>query len=280
MSLNKKKFELVTHKLTKDDSNLALFDNLPFNTFFNHYKVGKDLYISPSKVVKDLGVLISNDLSWECHIDSLCKWAKRSCAWILNIFHTREKTTMLTLFHSLVRSKLEYCCQLWDPSQVKLIDSLEQIQRSFTHKIDNMKDLDYWTRLSTLDIMSLQRRREKLTILLVWKIKNNLVPNDINFEFAECKRTSRIRAILKPLPHVKGKLLSSYEDSFLVKSAKLWNKLPPKLTEISSFAIFQSRLQKYLSFYPDQPPVHGYYHNTKNSILDYRTVSYKAAFGD
>ena len=80
--------------------------------------------------------------------------------------------------------------------------------------------------------MSLQRRREKLIILLVWKIKNNLVPNDINLEFSKCQRNGRTKAVLKPLPRVKGKLLSSYEDSFIIKSAKLYNKLPSKLTNI------------------------------------------------
>ena len=196
----------------------------------------------------------------------------------MNVFHTREKSVLLTLFQSLIRSKLEYCCQLWVPSKIKLIDSIEQIQRSFTHRIDNTKEFDYWTRLSKLGIMSLQRRREKLIILLVWKLKNNLIPNDIDLEFAKCERNGKTKAILKPLPRVKGKLLSSYEESFLIKSAKLWNKLPSRLTEISSFAVFQLKLQNYLSFYPDLPPVQGYYHETKNSICDYRTVSYEAVF--
>ena len=155
---------------------------------------------------------------------------------------------------------------------------LEQIQRSFTNKIDGMKDFDYWTRLSKLGVMSLQRRREKLIVLLVWKIKNNLVPNDINLEFSTCERNGRTKAVLKPLPRVSGKLLSSYEDSFLIKSAKLYNKLPSKLSDISSFSVFNSKLNKYLSFYPDLPPVQGYYHETKNSIRDYRTVSYESVF--
>ena len=38
-----------------------------------------------------------------------------------------------------------------------------------------MKDLDYWTRLKELQIMSLQRKREMLILILVWKIKNGFV---------------------------------------------------------------------------------------------------------
>ena len=63
-----------------------------------------------------------------------------------------------------------------------------------------MKDLDYWARLKDLQIMSLQRRRERQILILVWKIKNNLIPNDINLEFSQNKYTLKTKAILKPLP--------------------------------------------------------------------------------
>ena len=138
--------------------------------------------------------------------------------------------------------------------------------------------MDYWARLQKLGIMSLQRRREKLTILFVWKLKNNAVVNDINMQFCKNQRNSKVKAVLKPMPHVSGRLLSSFEDSFIIRSAKLWNHLPSELTEISSYNVFKSKLEKYLTFYPDKPPVHGYYHQTKNSIRDYRSISYESVF--
>ena len=141
-----------------------------------------------------------------------------------------------------------------------------------------MDNYNYWKRLSELGITSLQRRREKFTITLVWKIKNNLIPNDINLEFNINKRNSQVRAVVKPLPRARGKLLSSYENSFAIRAAKLFNKIPSKLMEISSLPLFKSRLERYLSFYTDEPPVNGYYHRVRNSITDYRTVSYDSVF--
>ena len=137
-----------------------------------------------------------------------------------------------------------------------------------------MSDLDYWSRLKKLGIMSLQRRREKLIIIMTFKIKNNLIPNDINLEFKEHKHKSHTIAVLKPLPRVKGKLLTIFENSFLIKSAKLWNKLPQQLTKIPNLHLFEKQLDKYLCLIPDTPPVHGYPHNSRNSILDYSPVSY------
>ena len=137
-----------------------------------------------------------------------------------------------------------------------------------------MQDLDYWQRIKCLNIMSLQRRREKLTIIFVWKIKNNLVPNDVNLCFSRNIRNDRERAILQPMPKCRGKTLTVYENSFVVKAAKLWNKLPNKLTKIASLSLFKSKLDQYLSLLPDLPPVSGYYHTTDNSILSYRPADF------
>ena len=180
---------------------------------------------------------------------------------------------MLTLFNSLVRSKLEYCCTVWDPYKVSHINSIEQVQRAFTKRIKHMKDFDYWQRLKILNIMSLQRRREKLTILFIWKLKHNLVPNVVDLCFSKNTRNKE-QAILKPMPTCRGKPLTVYENSFVVKGAKLWNKLPGKLTQISSLSVFRNKLDKYLSLLPNLPPVSGYYHTTDNSILSYKPVDF------
>ena len=167
---------------------------------------------------------------------------------------------------------------MWSLTKLKLIDAVEQIQKSFTLKIDSLENLTYWDRLKKLEILSLQRRREKLIILHTWKIRNHIVPNNINLEFNENPRNLVVKAVLKPLPRVQGKLLSSFENSFVIKSAKLWNKLPPQLTEISNLKIFQNKLDKYLRLIPDKPPVHGIYHQTHNSILDYKIPSLESVF--
>ncbi len=142
-----------------------------------------------------------------------------------------------------------------------------------------MYNFDYWTRLKKLGIMSLQRRRERHIIILVWKIKNNIIPNDINLEFGSNKYSSNVKAILKPQPKVQGKLLSTFENSFVIKCSKLWNKLPTQLTEILVFSLFERRLDRYLSFIPDNPPVHGYPHTNNNSILNLKTINYEIVIG-
>ena len=268
MDLNNKKFQLLNHKHAAPNSSIQLLSQLPFyNTFFN-YKVSEDITISPSSSVKDLGIFITSDLSWNMQINKVIKKSKQISAWILNIFYTRDIVTMITLFNSLVRPHTEYCCEIWAPHTIKNIVAIEQIQRGFTNKIFSVKHLNYWDRLVELKMLSLQRRRERIIIITAWKIKNNITPNTINLQFKLHRRTESIKAVLQPMPRVTGRLLTMHEESFTIKAAKLWNTLPAKLTHIKDLNSFKNGLDKYISNIPDQPPIPGYPYQTNNSLLN------------
>ena len=77
----------------------------------------------------------------------------------------------------LIRSKLEYCCQLWCPTQTGDIQSLEQVQRNFIRKINGIQHFSYWQQLQELSLYSLEQRREHYILLCIWQIIEGKVPN-------------------------------------------------------------------------------------------------------
>ena len=89
MVLNNDKFELVCHK-SKNNINVTLLSELPFNQFFNQYEVSKNQYVSPSYSVRDLGITVSSDLDWDLHITKMCQNARKISYWILNVFFIQE----------------------------------------------------------------------------------------------------------------------------------------------------------------------------------------------
>ena len=110
--------------------------------------------ISPSDNVLDLDICMSSNCSFEFHIQNLCKKCSNLSCWILRTFTTRDIITMMTLFKSLVLSRLDYSSQLWSPHLVKHIDQLEKIQISFTKHITGMQSIDYSERLVSLKLYS------------------------------------------------------------------------------------------------------------------------------
>ena len=190
-------------------------------------------------------------------------------SWVLSVFRDRSQFLMVTLFNTMVRSKLEYCCPVWNPAKVQDIQAIENIQRQFTRKISSCKDLDYWERLKKLNILSLQRRRERYMIIHVWKMLHDKAPNNINMTFYQHERHG-VRATVPSYNNKAQKLVATvYDDSFGVKAARLWNLLPKSLNEGKTLELFKIGLSSFFSKIPDTPPVVGYSPCNKNSLLDW-----------
>ena len=175
---------------------------------------------------------------------------------------------MLLLYKSYVRSIVEYCCPLWSPHLQSDIITVEGVQRSFTSKIQGHHNLNYWERLKILNLYSLQRRRERYSIILVWKILNNLIPNCINISFNESAR--RGTSCIRPLGNSKYSSINTMIfNSFSSVAPALFNAVPAHIKSIPTLTSFKAALDKWLKSFPDTPPTPGYLGVNKNSLLEW-----------
>ena len=223
-------------------------------------------------MVKDLGVYMSSDYKWSKNINIMVETTKRMMSWALGVFRDRSVNTMITLYKSLIRCRLEYCCPLWDPTDISNIQKLEDIQRNVTSRIISCQDKSYWDRLSYLKLMSLQRRRERYSIIYMWKIKNEIVPNNLDVEFSDNKRLGPRAVVPKLSRYSHAKAQSLYDNSFAVKGPKLWNILPKYVKEHNTLQAFKISLNKFLDDITDQPPIFGYTTPNNNSILSWQNL--------
>ena len=134
-------------------------------------------------------------------------------------------------------------------------------------------DLDVEERLKKLNLHSLQRRRERYIIIHVWKILNQVSPNDLLLEFIECPRFG-IKAKVPPLKSCSlAKPKTLYEHSFAVQGPRLWNIVPKKLKAVKHLNDFKEKLSGFLLSFPDKPPVKGYTRENRNSLIDWHQQS-------
>ena len=127
---------------------------------------GKD--IEEKDHLKDLGIQMSNDLTFSKHIDKTVSTCSKTIGWIRRTFRTRSIYTMKDLWSSMIQSRLDYCSQLWSPSQQCEINKIEDLQRQFTKRIDGMEDMEYHERLKKLKMYSQERRRDRYMVILIW----------------------------------------------------------------------------------------------------------------
>ena len=211
--------------------------------------------IAEKEHIKDLGVMISSDLSFSHHINKVVQSCYKLTGWVLRSFKGRSRPLMMTLWNTMVQSRLDYCSQLWSPNTAGNINLLEDVQRSYTRKIDGMRGLDYWERLQTLRMYSQEQRRERYAIIYIWKVANKLVDGySLSFTNGRQGRQCKVGSVNHSAPaSVRG----AREASIPVKGAKLFNLLPKELRDLSSSKVerFKAKLDRYLSSIPDEPKV-------------------------
>ena len=95
----------------------------------------RDCYLGGVKVdrvdvEKDLGVLVSHNLSWNNHVDLISSKAQR----MLNVLYRtcrdiNDISTKKLLYIAWVCSRLEYAGVVWSPHTKRNINNWEQVQR-------------------------------------------------------------------------------------------------------------------------------------------------------
>ena len=239
-------------------------------------------FIEMKETVKDLGVLMSDDCTFTTHIANVIDKAKNITSWILRTFRTREPKPMMLLFKMLILPILEYCSVLWSPADVGNIQKLDGIQWSFIRKISCSTEKDYWKRLKSLKMYSLQRRRERYRIIYIWKVLEGHVPNVNNKVISTFHTRLGRKCKIPSIP--SGRLGKIREASLTFNGAKLFNVLPKPLRDISGVKLeaFKSALDCFLRTIPDESQIPGYTlcrRADSNSIIHMFHVNKKSVAG-
>ena len=120
----------------------------------NDYKDPEGNIIEEKDHLRDLGVEMGNDLTFDLHIGKVVSGASRLVGWTLRTFRRRSRRLMLTIWKSIIQSKLDYCPQHWSPNNQGNIVKLEAVAKNFTSQISGLDGHDYWERLTNINMYS------------------------------------------------------------------------------------------------------------------------------
>ena len=77
---------------------------------------------------KCLGVILDEKLSWENHIDMICKKVGAGIAVIKRVKPFIPKENLQALYNAIVQPSFDYCCHLWDNCGKVLKEKLQKYQ--------------------------------------------------------------------------------------------------------------------------------------------------------
>eukprot|EP00116_Pleurobrachia_bachei_P009166 sb/3469428/ len=209
----------------------------------------------------DLGVHLSQDLSWKYHIDFLLQqftdrlnMLRRTVHFIKNIHQRR------ILYLSLVRSLLEHCSQVWAPTQVGLRVKLEAAQKRAIKWVYGVNPTVSWIEeiyhfnLTNISILPIHLHFLFNDLKLFYKIISGIInldlpaylflksPTDISY------RTRANRDIIDLVDFTTvgctaQPLSSAFRNSFFVRTYPKWNELPVEIRQSSSLDVFSIGLK-------------------------------------
>ena len=148
-----------------------------------------------------------------------------------------------------IRPILEYNCNAWSPHLISDIKRIESIQAKFTRKLCqslNIKYNSYTHRLEILNLESLELRRIKMDIILLYKIINNLIDLEFNKFFTAniLPQNFNLRRHELQIYKPKHPNTSKRSQFFSYRIISLWNQLPSDLICSNSLSIFKLKLDK------------------------------------
>jgi hypothetical protein len=167
MSLNVKKCHIISFTRKKNKLN-------------NKYYL-QDQSLNRKEIVKDLGVLFNEKLTFRPHYSLITERANKLLGFIIRSTKDFKKSSsILFLFFSLVRSILEYCCPIWSPYYEVHIDAIERVQKRCLKYVARKYYFGrsfkgYNERLSKFKMIPLHIRRKRYDLLCLHKIVHSTI---------------------------------------------------------------------------------------------------------
>lgn len=162
MNLNQNKCYILT--FSRKTSNI-IYD----------YKIN-EFILNRVNQTKDLGITVDSKMSFIPHIDELVSKSLKILGFIKRSTKVFKKSnSIITLFNSFIRSKLEYCSVAWSPFYQVHIDRIERIQKRLL-KFVRFKDRNtilvnnYGALLKHYNMIALKTRRDMLDLCFLHKI--------------------------------------------------------------------------------------------------------------
>lgn len=189
---------------------------------------------------KYLGVTIHHKLSWNEHINNVCKKGNQSIGFLRRNLQIRQKNIKENAYKALVRPQVEYASVVWDPYTKENKNKLEMVQRRAARYVcnDYSRESSVSAMIEELGWRSLEQRRADGRLILFYKIVHGLVAVNLSSQLIPVTRLTRH---LHPMAFLLPSESKEYiQMSFLPRTIAQWNSLPTSVATTATLDSFKS----------------------------------------
>ena len=190
-----------------------------------------------------LGIEIDSKLTWAKQVDNTVLKANRTLGFLRRNLWFCPRDVKATAYKTLVRPVLEYASCAWDPYKIGQINKLEAVQRKAARFVTGnfQRDSSVTQMLSDLNWESLEHRREKSRLVMLYKIHKGKVAlkQEDYIKVVSGSRTRKNHQHTIEIPYAKKDV---YKYSFCPRTSRAWNALDQKSVQATSVESFRGTL--------------------------------------
>lgn len=197
-----------------------------------------DKQIQIQNTAKFLGIIFDSTLSWTAHTNYMISRAKGDLNLLRSIAHSKwgcDKKTLLLIYQSLVKSKLEYGCQAWRDTAQSNINKINSIQYQSLKIITGaIHGTSLQSLLAETGELPLVIQWEHNTIKYISRNQHNTFMLELQLQNQsygpQVRRRLEKRSIPLPFGDQASFLFHEYRlNNFQIQSDPYINKTPPSL---------------------------------------------------
>ena len=208
-----------------------------------------DSRIRRVKVVKSLGLIVDDTLTWSNHIEYISTKMKRGIGIIKRTSKYLDKHSLLMLYRSLVETHLRYCNIIWGQCDKTLTDRLQVFQNKAARTIAKVKyeNADHLRLICQLGWLTARNLIRLDLGIFMYKSQNNLLSETAGeFHLPASKiHSHQTRSAASGNVFLPRCNLSFTQKSIAFSGATLWNEIPVKIKKAESLDSFKSKLKAY-----------------------------------
>ena len=216
--------------------------HLGYGNIKQHYTLA-GLNIEQTIEERDLGVVIDEDLKFRRQAAIAISKSNRVLGTIRRSFATLDKLIFPILYKTLVRPLLEYGNAIWGPHNKEDQRMVERVKRRATKLIEELRPLPYAERLKVLNLPSLQYRRRRGDVILVYQMLQGRLNIHREVFFQErTLRTTRGHTHKLAKPHAQTR---ARRNHWSIRVINDWNSLPEDIVTAGSLNEFKNKIDKH-----------------------------------
>lgn len=206
-----------------------------------------DKFLQQVSQFKYLGLNICDNLSWEYHIDSICRKVNGFASVMKRLGHNVHTSTKISVYYAMIHSHLTYLSPIWGVSatqndlgrlQVAQNNAIRNIF-NFEHSIQGIGTSDIKRNYGVLDVKQLIVMN---SVIMFFKIKNNQIK--CNYEITDRAHQYQTRNRDIPRTNVPRTKLGKF--STFRSSLNLFHSLNANIRAITNIHTFKKKIKNEL----------------------------------